>query len=160
MSKIPRARRSRRLSDRIPCIHNTRPHIMYVFVHVPASQLASEKKGPRRIQMRPSPEPVAHPCAPFGQKKPRGKNYIPTCLISNAENAKLHAKLSSQWGRERCKMGRRSSWYRFAAAIRNVHTVLQFSVDVHEAPFVFPLFAIRIVCNLPRLVEGGEPVMG
>jgi len=40
------------------------------------------------------------------------------------------------------------------AAIRDLDTILQVAVDVHEPPLVLPLLTVLVVRNLPRLVEG------
>ena len=42
---------------------------------------------------------------------------------------------------------------RFAAAIGNLEARLEVAVDIHETPFVFPLFALFVVLNLPWLVK-------
>ena len=44
-----------------------------------------------------------------------------------------------------------------AAAVRDLDARLEVAVDVHEAPFVLPFFALFVVADLPGFVEGREP---
>jgi hypothetical protein len=44
-----------------------------------------------------------------------------------------------------------------SSAIGNLQAGLDVAVDVHEAPFVFPIFARLIVPDFPWLVECREP---
>lgn len=46
---------------------------------------------------------------------------------------------------------------RLSAAVGDLDAVLELSAGVHEAPFVFPLFALLVESNLPRLVKSLKP---
>jgi hypothetical protein len=44
-----------------------------------------------------------------------------------------------------------------AATVRNLHTVLQVAVDIHQAPVVFPTLFLGVELDLPGLIKGLEP---
>lgn len=46
-----------------------------------------------------------------------------------------------------------------AAAVGDLDAGFEVAVYVHEAPLVFPFFALLVVLDLPRLVKRREPFM-
>jgi hypothetical protein len=58
-----------------------------------------------------------------------------------------------------CALARSKGWKGLAVAIGNLDAGLDVAINVHEAPFVFPLFTLFIVADLPWFVECREPAI-
>lgn len=50
-------------------------------------------------------------------------------------------------------------WQRLPSAVGDLYVGLEVSVNIHQPPFIFPLFALLVVADLPWLVERREPII-